>query len=101
MVFLKSVDDINGPRHSLGYAGAEIHGFSGKEAEPDEYKAADHWRGKLLMRDGMPRAPRVMGHEICDSWRFDKEPQVLNVQESYAIQAIRDQLLAVQLGRDP
>jgi hypothetical protein len=101
LLFLRSLDEAIGPNHTRGYVSAEIGGYSGKEAELDEYKAIDHWRGKLLLIGGYTRPPRAMGHPHYDSWRFDKDPQILNVPEAVALHAIRDSLTAIQAGKDP
>ena len=67
---------------------ATIEGVSGKVADIDEYEYTDTFEGKLLLKDGMTRPVETTGNPKFDNWTFRFGPQILNVPENEAIQAI-------------
>jgi hypothetical protein len=95
ILFLKLPEEPGNEWHKLGFVpGRSGGGIYGKIAELDEYIATDHWRGKLLLRNGRTQAPRFLGNPE-DHWRFETGPQILDIPEAAAIQTIRLQLAAL------
>ena len=66
----------------------EVDGVRGKVADMDEYEYTHGIRGKLLLKEGMTRPADLTGKPEFDNWTFVEGPQILNVPEAEAIQAI-------------
>jgi hypothetical protein len=87
ILFLKKPSDLSHNFQRLGYIPAEIGGVVGKDAELDEYLVTDHWRGKLLLKDGFTHAPADRGGNL--HWRFTQGFQILDQPEISTLTAIR------------
>ena len=80
-----------------GFCAGSYGGIWGKSAELDECSLANPWRARLLLREGFTRAqPDVP--EVDQHWRFDTGPQILDVREQAAFQAIREAVTQEGLG---
>ncbi len=86
-LFLTQPEDVLPAARRQGYIAGATAGVHGKFAELDEYKATDHWRGKILLHNGFTRAPATLGN-LEDHWRFRRGPEILDVTEAVAIAAI-------------
>jgi hypothetical protein len=80
-----------------GYHTASAGGVTGRVADLDEYKAAHHWRGKLLLRGGLTRSPDVSRHRQHNHWQFESGPQILDIHEERALEAIADAVIQVEV----
>jgi len=91
VLFLDKPDDPLGRDRRRGYVAGSYGNVSGKIAELDEYRAADHWRGKLLISDGTTRFPSASSDETEAHWRFEDpdSPQILDVPEEQALRSIQ------------
>jgi hypothetical protein len=70
------------------------------EAALDEYFAAHPWRGKLLLRGGLTRAPAVSRHRQENHWQFESGPQVLDIHEERAFALTAEAVVQVAEDRE-
>ena len=73
-----------------GYVPATVNGLTGIAAFLDEYRAVDHYRGKLLLKEGHIWPPVEPSAPDYVQWRFEEgDVQIMNVPENEAVRLIR------------
>jgi hypothetical protein len=90
-LFLRRGADRPGEHRRRGYVTGSRPWGHGKISELDEYGYAHIWRGKLLLGDGLSRAPGI-DHPPYYHWAFETGPQIVGVSEAEALAAIREEV---------